>query len=69
MLSAIKSYEDLPVTLNVEDVAAVLGISCKVAYILVKRRGFPAIRVGERRIVVPRDKFLQWIEKNANEVV
>ena len=69
MLASIKSYEDLPVTLNVEDVAAVLGISRKVAYGLAKQKGFPAVRVGERRLVIPRDRFLQWLDEQADEIV
>ncbi len=69
MLASIKSYDDLPVTLNVEDVAVVLGISRKVAYALAKRRDFPAVRVGERRMVIPRDKFLLWLDKQADEAI
>ena len=38
---------------TVEEMAEALGISRPVAYELVKRDGFPAIRVSDRRIIIP----------------
>jgi len=58
----IKDYKDLPFTLTVEQVGELLGISRKTAYALVKRKGFPAARVG-KRIIIPRDLFIQWINE------
>ena len=60
-LSAI----DLPLMLSVAEVAAVLGISRAGAYELVHGNGFPALKIGSR-IVVPRDKFLAWIDANSS---
>ena len=57
-----KSYEELPLMLTVPDVALVLGISRAGAYELAHSEGFPVLKVGSR-IVIPRDKFLLWIEK------
>ena len=62
-----KSYEELPLMLTVLDVAAVLGISRAGAYELVKSDGFPVLKIGNR-IVIPKDKFLLWIEKRCGEV-
>ena len=61
-----KSYEELPLMLTVLDVAAVLGISRAGAYELVKSDGFPVLKIGNR-IVIPKDKFLLWIEKQCGE--
>ncbi len=66
MDTIIKNYEDLPLSLRVEQVAEVLGVSRKVAYNLAKRKDFPAVRVGEKRLIVPRDRFLQWLNENAD---
>ncbi|MCL6601100.1 MAG: helix-turn-helix domain-containing protein [Alicyclobacillus macrosporangiidus] len=52
-------YSNLPFTLSVHDIAALLGISRTRAYQLVNENDFPKIRVG-RRICVPRDAFLRW---------
>lgn len=59
-----KSYDDLPLTLSVPDVAAVLGISRAGAYELVHSNGFPTLTVGSR-ILIPKDKFLVWINANS----
>ena len=69
MVLAAKSYEDLPLTLRVEQMAKVLGVSRKVAYNLVKRKGFPAVRVGEKRIVIPRDRLIEWLNENADKPI
>lgn len=56
-----KNADDLPLMLSVLEVADVLGISRAGAYDLVKSKGFPAINIG-RRIVVPKDALLKWIQ-------
>lgn len=48
-------------TYNVPEVAAILGISKPAAYDLAASNGFPSIRIGERRIVVPCDAFEKWM--------
>nr|WP_325294333.1 helix-turn-helix domain-containing protein [uncultured Oscillibacter sp.] len=57
-----KSYEELPLMLTLPDVASVLGVSRAGAYELAYSEGFPVLKVGSR-IVIPKDKFLPWIEK------
>ena len=57
------NYDDLPLTLSVPDVASVLGISRAGAYELVRSDGFPSLRIGSR-IVVPKEKFIEWINAN-----
>ena len=69
MVDEIKSIDDLPVCLNVPAVAKFLGVSRTVAYKLVRQPGFPSIRVGEKRIVIPRDKFKEWLDEQAEETL
>ena len=61
-----KNYEDLPLMLNAESVGNALGISRASAYELLKKEGFPALRI-EGRVVVPRDKFIEWVEQNTGK--
>ena len=61
-----KSYDDLPLMLSVHDVAEVLGISKSSAYVLTKEKGFPILKIGAR-VVVPREKFIEWINKNISK--
>ena len=58
-----KNYDELPLMLNVVQVAAVLGISRAGAYELVHSEGFPTLKIGSR-IVVPKDKLQEWIDAN-----
>lgn len=62
--SNYKNYADLPLTLTAPEVGEVLGISRAAAYELVRSKGFPHIRVGNR-ILVPKDKFIDWIANSA----
>ena len=61
MTNLYTSIDQLPITLCAEEVAQVLGISRAGAYTLMHSEGFPVIRIG-KRMIVPRDKFLQWLE-------
>ncbi len=64
MKNTYKSYSELPLTLSVPEVAAVLGISRAGAYELVRSDSFPKIKIGNR-IVVPKDKFIAWMDKQS----
>lgn len=57
------NYEDLPLMLNAEDIQAVMNISRAGAYQLMHREDFPVIMIG-KRMVVPRDKFLEWVQQS-----
>ncbi len=96
--SAYKSYDDLPLFLNAELVAKVLGVSPSSGYELMRvvansasfapaegpglirsvappfptqtlcicagaPLDFPTLRIGSR-IIVPKEKFIQWVEQN-----
>jgi predicted DNA-binding transcriptional regulator AlpA len=58
-----KSYEELPLFLNAKMVAQVLGIAPSSAYELMHESNFPVLKVGSR-MVVPKEKFIQWVEQN-----
>ena len=61
--SQYKSYDELPLFLNSELVAKVLGVSPSSAYELMHQPDFPVLRVGSR-MVVPKEKFIQWVEEH-----
>ena len=58
-----KSYEELPLFLNAKMVAQVLGIAPSSAYELMHESNFPVLKVGSR-MVVPKEKFIQWVERS-----
>ena len=51
---------------SVEELAEILGISRPTAYELVKREDFPAVRISERRIIIPRDALNEYLNRAAN---
>lgn len=60
--STFTNYEQLPLFLNANHVAQTLGVSISSAYELMHEKGFPALRIGSR-MVVPKEKFCQWVEE------
>ena len=58
--SVYKSYDELPLFLNAEMVAKLLGVSPSSAYELMHEKSFPTLQVGSR-LVVPRDQFIEWM--------
>lgn len=61
--SLYKSYNELPLFLNAEVVAKALGVSPSTGYELMHEKDFPALKIGSR-IVVPKEKFIAWVEQN-----
>ena len=57
------NYENLPAVLNANQLAAALGISRAGAYQLLNTGTFPTLRIG-KRLLVPKDKLIDWIEQN-----
>ena len=60
------NYGELPVMLSVPDVAQIMGIALDGAYTLVRSKDFPAFKVGSR-IIIPKDKFLAWLDRMCAE--
>ena len=61
--SIYKSYDELPLFLNSEIVSKLLGISSTTVYEMMHQKDFPVLRLGNR-MVVPKDKFKEWVDKN-----
>ena len=64
-MSIATLMENKKLVLNVEELAELLGISKPVAYELTRKSGFPAVRVSERRIIIPVDGLCRWLEVEA----
>ena len=96
--SLYKSYDELPLFLNADTVAKVLGIAPSSSFVVASsvsfapplaaglihsaapplptksmptlwgphEPGFPSLRIGNR-IVVPKEKFIQWVEERTGD--
>ena len=62
MKNVYTHYDQLPLVLNAEQLAAYLNISRANAYTLLHRYDFPTIRIG-KRMMVQKDKMLAWLDK------
>lgn len=61
------SFNELPACLSVwPGLGQALGISRSTAYQMIRQPGFPAVRISDRKVVVPKDKLLQFIEEKAD---
>ena len=60
------SLETLPPVLNATQVSEVLGISRAGAYNLMHREDFPTLHIG-KRLLAPRDRFLEWMQNHVND--
>ena len=63
--SMFKSYDEMPLFLNVEMVAKALGVATSTAYELMHEKDFPALKIGSR-LLVPKEKFRQWVDNKTN---
>ena len=59
---AVKDFNELPLTMSVEQMGKILGIDRKVAYRVAKEEGL-AVRVGEKRLVVPKHKLIAYLNR------
>lgn len=64
--SVYKSYDELPLFLNAEMVAKLLGVSTSSAYELMHETDFPAMRIGNR-LIIPKESFQEWVKNQIHE--
>ena len=61
--SIYTSYDELPLLLNVKQLAELLGVSDSSVYELIQEDDFPSLRIG-KSIVVPKEELRKWIAAN-----
>ena len=62
MSKRIYSEDELPCYLSAKEVASYLGLGMTATYELIHRQDCPKINAGAR-ILIPRDKFLKWLDQ------
>jgi len=60
MASKYRSYDELPLTLRVEDLMPILGIGRNTAYELVRSGKIRSIRIG-RQLRIPKDAIQDYL--------
>lgn len=62
--SYYKTFDELPLVLNAQTLAKVLGIAPSSAYELTHEKDFPTFKAGNR-LLVEKDRFRKWIEEKS----
>ena len=62
--SIYKTREEIPMFMTVMDMANLLGISRASAYELVREKDFPKLKAVYGRIIIPKEKFFEWLDAN-----
>ena len=65
--SVFTSYDELPLLLNVKQLAELLGVSDSSVYGLIQEDDFPSLRIG-KRIVIPKEELRKWISAHTKGV-
>lgn len=60
MENKYRSFDELPLTLRVEDLMPILGIGRNTAYELVRSRKIRSIRIG-RQLRIPKDALVEYL--------
>ncbi len=64
MGSNYRSFDDLPLTLRVEDLMPILGIGRNTAYELVRCGKIRSIRIG-RQLRIPKSALIKYLSGNS----
>ena len=60
MASKYRSYDELPLTLRVEDLISILDIGRNTAYELVRCKKIRSIRIG-KQLRIPKDALVEYL--------
>lgn len=67
MANKYRSFDDLPLTLKVEDLMPILGIGRNTAYELVRSGQIRSIKIN-RQIRIPKYAFIEYLTDNLQNV-
>ncbi len=59
------SFDNLPLTLQVEDLMPILGVGRNTVYALIRSGQIKSIRIG-RKIRIPKAEVLAFLNRNSN---
>lgn len=55
-------------TINIDEAAKLLGVSYNTMLNLVHRKDFPKIQAAKRRILIPKEAFIKWVNETSWQV-
>lgn len=64
-VSISEKYDDV---LTPKEISKILKISVDTVYTLCKNPKFPTVNLGHKRILIPRDRFFEWLLNNDDDI-
>lgn len=64
-----KELQELPTLLTVMEMANVLRIGRNTAYEIIYQKNFPILKLGNKKIRIPKDELIKWIQSNTQVYV
>lgn len=52
---------------TVQEAADAIGISASQMYQVIRIKGFPVVRISDKVLRIPREKFWKWIDERAEK--
>lgn len=64
----ITNWDQLPLNLRPEDLwrRGIIPVGKQAVYALCHTPGFPVVRIGKRKYIIPRDPLRSWLQKQAS---
>lgn len=62
-----KEMSELPTLLTVKEMAEVLRIGRNAAYEIIYEKSFPVLRLGPKKIRIPKYELIQWVKNNTKK--
>lgn len=62
-----QTYEDIPLFLDAKGIVQILGVSLTTAYTMLRDPGFPAVKIGRKRLV-RKEKLFEWLQERETDV-
>lgn len=62
-----EEFNDMPMLLKVTEMAKVLRIGRNAAYEIIYQKNFPILKLGPKKIRVPKQELFDWIKSNTNQ--
>ena len=60
-----QNAQSTKLAISITEAAEMLGVCYNTMKTLVNRRDFPKIIAGRRRILIPRDAFVEWVQSSS----
>ena len=66
-MDRFQTYEEIPLFLDAKGLVRILGVSLTTAYTMLRDPGFPAVKIGRKRLV-RKEKLFEWLQERETDI-